>query len=72
MQKTRVRSGPFHHGGAKTVVSMDDVSFGRATGPAATPSHIGIGPNYIGDTLAFSEAGLRLAGSLPKEDYSDV
>jgi hypothetical protein len=72
MQKNRVRSGLFHHGGDETVVSMGDVSFGRATGPAATPSHIDIGPIYIGDTLAFSAAGLRIAGSLPKEDYSDV
>jgi amino acid transporter len=27
---------------------------------------------YIGDTLAFSSAGLRIADSLSKEDYSDV
>jgi hypothetical protein len=39
---------------------------------AATPSHIGIGPNYIVDTLAFSAASLLIADSLPKEDYSDV
>jgi len=39
---------------------------------AATPSHIGIGPNYIVGTLAFSAASLLMADSLPKEGLSDV
>jgi hypothetical protein len=37
---------------------------------AATPSHIGMGPSHIVDTLACSAASLLMADSLAKKGYS--